>query len=88
MREVVAVGRARGVDLPGDYADHQLRIADEIAPEMTSSMYRDLERGNRLEVPWLSGGVVELGRAVGVPTPLNRAIADILALQAEGGTAK
>jgi 2-dehydropantoate 2-reductase len=88
MREVVAVARARGVDLPRDYADHQLRIADEIAPEMTSSMYRDLERGNRLEVPWLSGGVVELGRAVGVPTPLNRAIADILALQAEGGTAK
>jgi 2-dehydropantoate 2-reductase len=39
-----------------------------------------------LEVRWLSGGVVELGRAVGVPTPLNRAIADILALRADGAT--
>ena len=28
---------------------------------MTSSMHHDLERGNRLEVRWLSGGVVELG---------------------------
>ena len=27
---------------------------------MTSSMAVDLERGNRLEVPWLSGGVVKL----------------------------
>ena len=59
--------------------------ADDLAPDMTSSMHHDLERGNRLEVRWLSGGVVELGRAVGVPTPLNRAIADILALRAEGG---
>jgi 2-dehydropantoate 2-reductase len=47
-------------------------------------MHHDLERGNRLEVRWLSGGVVELGRAVGVTTPLNRAIADILALRAKG----
>ena len=51
---------------------------------MTSSMHHDLERGNPLEVRWLSGGVVELGRAKGVPTPLNRAIADILALHAQG----
>jgi 2-dehydropantoate 2-reductase len=49
---------------------------------MTSSMAVDLERGNRLEVPWLSGGVVKLGAALGTPTPLNRA--DILALHANG----
>jgi len=85
MREVVAVGRAHGIDLREDYAEQRLRLADDLAPEMTSSMHHDLERGNRLEVRWLSGGVVELGRAVGVPTPLNRAIADILALRAEGG---
>jgi ketopantoate reductase len=30
---------------------------------------------------------VELGAAVGVPTPLNRAIADILALHAQGNKA-
>jgi len=51
---------------------------------MTSSMHHDLERGNRLEVRWLAGGVVELGKAKGVPTPLNRAVADILALHADG----
>jgi 2-dehydropantoate 2-reductase len=85
MREVVAVGQAHGIDLPADYAEQRLRLADDLAPDMTSSMHHDLERGNRLEVRWLSGGVVELGRAVGVPTPLNRAIADILALRAEGG---
>jgi 2-dehydropantoate 2-reductase len=84
MREVVAVGRAHGVDLAEDYAEVRLQLADAVAPDMTSSMHHDLERGNRLEVRWLAGGVVELGRAKGVATPLNRAIADILALHAGG----
>ena len=47
-------------------------------------MHHDLERGNRLEVRWLAGAVVDLGHAAGVPTPLNRAVADILALRADG----
>ena len=87
MREVVAVGRAHGVGLPDDYAQVRLQLADDVSPDMTSSMHHDLQRGNRLEVRWLAGGVVELGQSKGVPTPLNRAIADILALHAEGGAA-
>jgi 2-dehydropantoate 2-reductase len=86
MREVVAVGRAHGVALPEDYAQVRLQLADDVSPAMTSSMHHDLERGNKLEVRWLAGGVVELGKAKGVPTPLNRAIADILALHADGAS--
>lgn len=86
MREIVAVGRAHGANLAEDYAEQRLKLADEVAADMTSSMHHDLERGNRLEVRWLAGAVVELGRAKNVPTPLNRAIADILALHADGRT--
>ena len=86
MREVVAVGRAHGVDLDADYAEKRLQFADEVAYDMTSSMHHDLERGNRLEVRWLAGGVVELGQQKGVATPLNRAIADSLALHALGAS--
>jgi 2-dehydropantoate 2-reductase len=86
MREVVAVGRAHGVDLAEDFAATAMQRADSVAADMTSSMHHDLERGNRLEVRWLSGGVVELGRAKGIATPLNRAIADILALRAQGAS--
>ena len=84
MREVVAVGRAHSVDLAEDYAEVRLQLADDVAFDMTSSMHHDLERGNPLEVRWLAGGVVELGQRKGIPTPLNRAIADILALHASG----
>ncbi len=84
MREVVAVGRAHDVDLAPDYAEQRLALVDSVAYDMTSSMHHDLDHGNRLEVRWLSGGVVELGQAVGVATPLNRAIAAILALHEDG----
>jgi 2-dehydropantoate 2-reductase len=84
MREAVAVGRARGVALPEDYANDRLAFGDGLPADMTSSMHHDLERGNRLEVEWLSGGVVRLGREAGVPTPANRAVCDILALHAAG----
>ncbi|MGZ8203582.1 MAG: ketopantoate reductase family protein [Burkholderiales bacterium] len=84
MKETVAVGRALGVDLPPDYAEQRLAFADTLATDMTSSLHHDLERGNRLEVEWLSGGVVQLGNTVNVPTPCNRAVWDILALHAGG----
>ena len=84
MREVVAVGCALGVALPADYAEQRLAFADGVAADMTSSMHHDLERGNRLEVAWLSGAVADLGIRAGVPTPLNRAVRDIMVLHAGG----
>jgi 2-dehydropantoate 2-reductase len=83
-RETVAVGRALGVDLPEDFAERRMAFVDTLPAQMTASMQGDLARGNRLELPWLSGAVVELGQRLGVPTPLNRAVCDILALYANG----
>ncbi|MEU6602390.1 ketopantoate reductase C-terminal domain-containing protein [Streptomyces flaveolus] len=42
-------------------------------------MHNDLTQGNRLELPWLSGSVVDLGLEFGIPTPRNRTISDVLA---------
>jgi 2-dehydropantoate 2-reductase len=83
-REVVAVGRALGVKLADDFAEQRMAFVAKLPPQMTASMQGDLARGNRLELPWLSGAVVELGKQVGVPTPLNRAVTDILALYVDG----
>ncbi len=87
MREVVAVGWAHGVPLKQQFAEGRLAFLDTVPADITSSMYNDFEQGRRLEVEWLSGGVVELGKSVGIATPLNRAVNDILALHAKG-TAK
>jgi 2-dehydropantoate 2-reductase len=84
MRETVNVGRARGVALPENYADKRLEFCDTLPAEMTTSMYQDLLRGNRLELPWLSGSVAEMGEEMRIPVPRNRAVTDILALYVSG----
>jgi 2-dehydropantoate 2-reductase len=84
MRETVNVGRASGVTLAADYADRRLEFCDTLPAEMTASMYQDLHRGNRLELPWLSGAVAELGEQMGIAVPRNRAVSDILALYVTG----
>lgn len=69
--EVAAVGRAAGVALPADAVERTLAFNRNAPPTLIPSMAVDLLRGNRIELPWLSGKVVELGRKHGVPTPTH-----------------
>lgn len=84
MQEVVAVGRAKGVALPADFADDRMKFAEAAPPGFKASLLHDLERGNRIELDWLSGKVVEFGRSLGVPTPANEAAYAVLKLQRLG----
>jgi 2-dehydropantoate 2-reductase len=84
MSEVVAVGKAKAVNLDSDLADKLLERLDGMPREMVASMLGDLERGNRLELPWLSGGVVEMGKQLGVATPANGFIVAALKLYING----
>jgi 2-dehydropantoate 2-reductase len=84
LREAAAVGRAQGVKLPPDFAEERMAFVDTLPETMTASLQLDLERGNPLEVEWLSGSVVELGAAAGVPTPIHRVVRDILILHVQG----
>lgn len=86
MTETVAVASARGVALPADYVDQQMDFIDTLPEQMSSSMFHDLTHGNRLELPWLGGGVITMGEAAGVPTPVGRALAAVLAPYTQGGT--
>ncbi len=58
LGEVFAVGRAKGVKLPADAVEKILDFIGHAPPAMKASMALDLERGNRLELPWLNGKVV------------------------------
>ena len=69
--EVEAVGRARGIALPNDIVERTLNFNRNAPPHLMASMAVDLLRGNRIELPWLSGKVVELGRKHNVPTPTH-----------------
>ncbi len=85
MRETLAVGRAKGVDLDEGYVDERMTFADKNSPPgMKASMANDLDRGNRLELDWLAGRVCQLGRQYNVPTPVNDTIYAALKLHRTG----
>ena len=84
VAEVAAVGRARGIALPPDLEAKAVQATRNFPPEMMPSMAVDLLRGNRLELPWLAGKVVALGRQYGVPTPTFEVMYAALKPYAEG----
>ena len=78
FHEVAAVGRARGVALPNDAEAKMVAATKAFPPDMMASMAHDLLRGGRIELPWLSGKVVALGRELGVPTPVHAVLHAVL----------
>ncbi|MDE0407510.1 MAG: hypothetical protein OXN81_06575 [Alphaproteobacteria bacterium] len=51
-------------------------------------MQTDLERGNQLELEWLSGAVVRFGRKAGIRTPLNGTVCEALLPYASGNSGR
>lgn len=73
VEEAVAVACARGVRLPADTTAERIAFTQALPAAMCSSMLHDLEAGRRLELDWLTGAVVRLGREAGVATPASEA---------------
>lgn len=84
VAETTAVARARGVVMPDDTVAATMALADSMPAGMRSSMQTDLERGKPLELEWITGAVVRLGREHGVETPRSREIHDALLPFAKG----
>ena len=84
MLEAVKVGLAAGVNLDSEFAEAQLRFCDTLPARMRASMAVDLERGQRLELPWLNGTVVRLAGELRVAAPVNGVIARALSIYASG----
>src|SRR5262245_26628627 len=78
MHETMAVSRAAGVELPPDFPAELDGSVAGFPPTMRASMANDLEAGNRLELDWLAGKVVALGRKYGVATPAQETVYAIL----------
>ena len=70
-REILAVGRARGVALPDGILERTFAVMDSLDPKGTTSLQRDLAGGKPSELEAWSGAVVRLGREAGVPTALH-----------------
>jgi len=86
--EAMAVARAKGVALPPSVFDDMIVNLQGLPPGAKSSMLQDLERGRRLELPWLSGAVVRMGTETGVDTPIHRFISTVLKPLVDGASSR
>jgi 2-dehydropantoate 2-reductase len=86
VAEALAVAHAKGIAVRGDMVEDVVKAYDALPPQTKASMLVDLEHGRRLELPWLSGAVVRIGREVGVPTPTHGFITAVLNPFVQGRT--
>jgi 2-dehydropantoate 2-reductase len=74
-----AVAAAQGIVLdadPEELIDHAAR--PEVAYDHKASMLQDVEARRATEIDFLNGGIARFGRELGVPTPLNDAITQLI----------
>ena len=74
MREVERVARAGGVALAPGAVERAMELVDKLPAESTASLQRDLMAGRPSELEQQTGAVVRLGRARGVPVPVNEVL--------------
>jgi len=81
MREVLAIGRAVGVDADID-PEARIDMARHVG-KFKTSMLQDLEAGKALEIDGLLTGTLEVARKAGVPAPYTQSLSGLARLRAQ-----
>jgi 2-dehydropantoate 2-reductase len=81
MREVLAIGRAVGVDADID-PEARIDMARALGPFKTS-MLQDLEAGKPLEIDGLLAGTLEIARKAGVRAPFTESLYGLIRARAQ-----
>ena len=75
MEEILAIARAKGVNVTDDVIERSLAKAGNFPPETKTSYHRDVETpGKRNEGDLFGGAILRMGQDVGVPTPITRQV--------------
>jgi 2-dehydropantoate 2-reductase len=84
MREVIMLSEKAGVNLSEEDIKKFHEVLHSISPQGKTSMLQDIEAGRKTEVEMFAGKVIELGKQLDVPTPINQKLFDsIKKLEAE-----
>lgn len=69
IREIAALADAMDIHFEEDLVETNLKILEDLAPEATTSMQRDILAGKQSEIDGLIYQVVRLGKTYHVPVP-------------------
>jgi len=78
VEEAVEVACDRGIHLPHDDPAARVEGVARATADNISSMLQDILRARRTEIDSISGAIVREGEARGIPTPVSRALRDLV----------
>ena len=74
MNEVLAIAKASNIDLREEDIEEFVALMDHFSPFGKTSMLQDVEAKRKTEVDYFGGTVVELGKKLNIPTPVNHVL--------------
>ncbi len=78
MLEVIGLAEASGVNLVEKDIEDWYTFLNTLSPVGKTSMLQDIEAGRKTEIEIFGGKVVELGKELGIPTPVNQTLFRII----------
>ena len=69
--EIVTIANAKNIELTNDDIDMILKAVDNLIPETTASMQRDIMEGRPSELENFNGFIVKMGKQLHISTPIN-----------------
>lgn len=78
MQEVVLLAQASGINLTAQDVFNWYPVLHTLSAEGKTSMLQDVEAGRQTEVGVFGGKAIELGKKLGIPTPVNQTVVQII----------
>ena len=79
----MAVARAKGIPVAEDMMEQVLTVARATA-QNRSSMGQDVDFGKRTEIDAINGAIVGFGEELGIETPVNRSLTQLIQIVEAG----
>ncbi len=78
MNEVLEIAKASQIDLREDDINDFVALMNSFSPVGRTSMLQDVEAKRKTEVDYFAGTVIEMGKNLNIPTPVNFVLYNII----------
>jgi len=78
MNEVLKIAKASNIDLREEDIDDFVTLMSSFSPMGRTSMLQDVEAKRKTEVDYFAGTVIEMGKKLNIPTPVNFVLYNII----------
>lgn len=78
MNEVLSIAKVSNIDLREEDIDDFVNLMNNFSPMGRTSMLQDVEAKRKTEVDYFAGTVIEMGKKLNIPTPVNYVLFNII----------